>query len=129
SEKFVTIAGRGYRPTMVALGRARMPLFAVVAFLSVVMIVLPVLVLLYTSFVPYTMVPSARAFAAMSFKHWIEVVQDPLSLLALKNSLFLAIVGATLGVLLSIFVGYAIVKVRTRASGVLESLSFLSFSF
>src|SRR5690606_35208719 len=97
SEKFVTIAGRGYRPTMVELGRARMPLFAVVAFLSVVMIVLPVLVLLYTSFVPYTMVPSARAFAAMSFKHWIEVLQDPLSLLALKNSLFLAIVGATLG--------------------------------
>jgi iron(III) transport system permease protein len=93
------------------------------------MIVLPVLVLIYTSFVPYTMVPSARAFAAMSLKHWIDVLQDPLSLLALRNSVFLAVVGATLGVLLSVFVGYAIVKVRTRASGVLESLSFLSFSF
>jgi iron(III) transport system permease protein len=86
-------------------------------------------VLIYTSFVPYTMVPSARAFAAMSLKHWIDVLQDPLSLLALKNSLFLATVGATLGVLLSVFVGYAIVKVRTRAAGLLESLSFLSFSF
>jgi iron(III) transport system permease protein len=128
-EKYVTIAGRGYRPTLIELGRARIPLFGVVALLSLAMIVLPVAVLLYTSFVPYTMVPSARAFSMMTLKHWVEVLNDPLSLLALKNSLFLAVGGATLGVLLSIFVGYAIVKVRTRAAGILESLSFLSFSF
>lgn len=129
SEKYVTISGRGYRPTVIALGTARIPLFAIVALLSLVMIVLPVAVLLYTSFVPYTMVPSARAFSLMSLKHWTDVLQDPLSLLALKNSLFLALAGATLGAVLSIFVGYAIVKVKTRASGILESLSFLSFSF
>ncbi len=128
-EKYVTIAGRGYRPTLIELGRARIPLFGVVALLSAAMIVLPVAVLLYTSFVPYTMVPSARAFSMMTLKHWVDVLNDPLSLLALKNSLFLAVAGATLGVLLSIFVGYAIVKVRTRAAGILESLSFLSFSF
>jgi iron(III) transport system permease protein len=129
SERYVTIAGRGYRPTLIELGRARIPLFGIVALLSLAMIVLPVAVLLYTSFVPYTMVPSARAFSMMTLKHWIDVLNDPLSLLALKNSLFLAVAGATLGVLLSIFVGYAIVKVRTRAAGILESLSFLSFSF
>lgn len=128
-EKFVTIAGRGYRPTLIELGRARIPLFGAVALLSLAMIVLPVAVLLYASFVPYTMVPSARAFSMMTLKHWLDVLNDPLSLLALKNSLFLAVAGATLGVLLSIFVAYAIVKVRTRAAGVLESLSFLSFSF
>src|SRR5574339_15848 len=65
----------------------------------------------------------------MTLRHWIEVLLDPLSLLALKNSLFLALTGATLGVILSIFVGYAIVKVKSRASRILESLSFLSFSF
>jgi iron(III) transport system permease protein len=128
-EKYVTIAGRGYRPTLIELGRARIPLFGVVALLSAAMIVLPVAVLLYTSFVPYTMVPSARAFSMMTLKHWVDVLNDPLSVLALKNSLFLAVAGATLGVLLSIFVGYAIVKVRSRAAGILESLSFLSFSF
>jgi len=92
--------------------------------------VLPVAVLFYTSLVPYTMVPSARAFSLMSWKHhWIEVLQDPISLLSLKNSLFLGVAGATLGVVLSIFVAYVIVKVKTKASGILESLSFLSFSF
>jgi iron(III) transport system permease protein len=129
SEKFVTISGRGYRPTVIRLKAARMPLFALVGVLSFVMIVLPVAVLLYTSLVPYSMVPSARAFSLMSLKHWHDVLGDPLSLLSLKNSLLLGVGGATIGVVLSIFVAYVIVKVRTRAAGMLESLSYLSFSF
>ncbi len=129
SEKYVTISSRGFRPTMIELGKARMPLFALVGVLSFMLIVLPVAVLLYTSFVPYSMVPGARAFSMMSLKHWHDVLNDPISLLALKNSLFLAVVGATLGVILSVFVAYVIVKVKTRASGILESLSYLSFSF
>lgn len=128
-ERFVTISGRGYRPTMVDLKGAKVPLLAVVALLSFLLILLPVLVLVYTSLVPYTMVPSGRAFALMSWKHWTDVLRDPISLLSLKNSLFLGVGGATLGVVLSIFTCYAIVKVRTAASGILESLSFLSFSF
>jgi iron(III) transport system permease protein len=128
-EKYVTIAGRGYRPTMIELKAAKMPMFTVVTLLSFILIVLPVAVLFYTSLVPYSMVPGARAFSLMSWKHWIEVLSDPISLLSLKNSLFLGVVGATLGVALSIFVAYVIVKVKTRASGILESLSFLSFSF
>jgi len=129
SEKFVTVSSRGFRPSVIELGRARLPLFGLVGLLSCGLVVLPVAVLLYTSFVPYSMVPSARAFSLMSLRHWTAVLEDPISLLALKNSLFLAVVGATLGVILSIFVAYVIVKVKSRAAGLLESLSYLSFSF
>ena len=75
------------------------------------------------------MVPSAKAVAMMSWKHWLAVLKDPVSLLSLKNSLYLGIGGATLGMILSFFTSYVIVKVRSKASGFLESLSFLSFSF
>ena len=129
SERYVTISSRGFRPAVVELKGARIPLFLVVGLLSLILIVLPVAVLFYTSLVPYSMVPSARAFSLMSWKHWIEVLEDPISVLSLKNSLLLGVAGATLGVLLSIFVAYVIVKVRSTASGVLESLSYLSFSF
>jgi iron(III) transport system permease protein len=129
SEKYVTISSRGYRPALIDLRRAKYPLFAAIALLSFVLIVLPVLVLLYTSFVPYSMAPSLKAFGMMSGRHWLAVLKDPISLLSLKNSFFLGVVGATAGILLTLFVSYTIVKVRTRASGVLESLSFLSFSF
>ena len=128
-ERYVTIAGRGYKPSIIQLKRSRIPLFFSLGILSFVLIVLPVVVLFYTSLVPYSMVPSARAFSMMGLKHWIDVLNDPISLLSLKNSLFLGIFGATIGVVLSIFVAYVIVKVRTRSAGLLESLSFLSFSF
>ena len=59
----------------------------------------------------------------------VLVLNDPISLLSLRNNLSLGLSGATLGVMLSIFVAYVIVKVCTVAAGILESLSFLSFSF
>jgi iron(III) transport system permease protein len=129
SEKYVTISSRGYRPALIDLKNAKYPLFGFVGILSFVLILLPVLVLFYTSLVPYSMVPSAKAFSLMSWRNWVAVLKDPISLLSVKNSVFLGIVGATLGVTLSVFVSYVIVKVRTTASGILESLSFLSFSF
>ncbi len=129
SGKFVTISSRGFKPTLIKLKNAKYPLFVIVGVLSFVLILLPVIVLFYTSMLPYSMVPSAKAFSMMSWKNWIEVLKDPISLLSLKNSLFLGVVGATIGTTLSIFVSYVIVKIRSTASGVLESLSFLSFSF
>ncbi len=129
SSRYVTISSRGFKPTLIELKKARIPLFAVVGMLSFVLIILPVVVLFYTSMLPYVMVPGERAFRMMSWKNWIDVLKDPISILALKNSVFLGVVGATLGVTLSIFVSYVIVKVRTVGSGILESLSFLTFSF
>lgn len=129
SGKFVTISSRGFKPALIKLKKAKYPLFVFVGILSFILILLPVMVLFYTSMLPYSMVPSAKAFSLMSWNNWIEVLKDPISLLSLKNSLFLGVVGATIGTTLSIFVSYVIVKVRSTASGILESLSFLSFSF
>jgi len=129
SGKFVTISSRGFKPTVIDLKGSTYPLFTVVGLICFVLIVLPVLVLFYTSMTPYVMVPSTRALSMMSWKNWVAVLQDPISRLSLKNSLILGLGGATLGIMLSIFVAYVIVKVRTRAAGILESLSFLSFSF
>jgi iron(III) transport system permease protein len=129
SGKYVTISGRGFKPALIDLKNSKVPLLGVVGLLSFVLIVLPVLVLFYTSMLPYVMVPTAKAFSQMGWKNWTDVLRDPISVLALRNSLTLGLVGATLGVILSIFVSYVIVKVRTTASGILESLSFLSFSF
>src|SRR5690606_25706798 len=61
SERFVTISGKGYRPTISRLGVWRWPLGLFVLLLGILLVVLPVLVLLYTSLVPYVMAPSAEA--------------------------------------------------------------------
>jgi iron(III) transport system permease protein len=128
-EEYVTVSARGFRPGLVELGAMRRPLGLAVGLLCLLMVVLPVLVLLYTSLVPYVMPPGAQAFAAMDLRHWIAVFHEPGALLALRNSLFLAISGATLGVALSLGVAYVVVKTRGPLATLLETLSFLSFSF
>ena len=57
SSSYVTIAGRGFKPALIELKAARYPLCAAVGLLSCVLIVLPVVVLFYTSLLPYVMVP------------------------------------------------------------------------
>lgn len=128
-DKFVTITGRGFKPAVIDLKRARIPLFIIVGLLCLLMIVIPVVELVYTSMIPYAMVPSAKAFALMSWDNWLGVLHDPVTMRALKNSIFLATVGATLGVVLSLFIAYVVVKIRSHASGLLEMLTFLAFSF
>jgi len=129
SEKFVTVSGRGYKATLIQLKKAKIPILIVMILLSFVLVILPVLVLIYISLVPFPMVPSIRAFGMMTLMHWQAVLNDPVSMMSLQNSLFLGVVGATLGIALSIFIAYVIVKVRSKAAGLLESLTFLSFSF
>jgi len=129
SEKYVTISGKGYRPTVMKLGKYRYVTAGFVGFLLLFLIVLPVVTLFYTSLLPYAMLPGARAWSLISWNNWRAVLHDPISIRALKNSVFLGVVGATLGVALSVFIAYAIVRIRTRLSGLLENLTFLSYSF
>lgn len=129
SERFVTISGKGWRPTISHLGVWRWPLGLFVLFLGILLVVLPVLVLLYTSLVPYVMVPGAEAFQQMTLRNWRQVLVDPITIRALRNSTVLALAGATLGILLSTLTSYIVVRIRTRSSAVLEALTFLSFSF
>jgi iron(III) transport system permease protein len=129
SAQFVTVTGKGFRPTEIKLGRAKYPLFIVCLLFFAFLVVIPLATLIYMSFLPYTMVPSTRAFSMMSLDNWKTVINSARMLSALKNSAFLAIVGATVAILLSIFVAYIIVKVKSKASTFLESLTFLSFSF
>ena len=85
SGKFVTISSRGFKPAVIDLKGSKYPLFTVVGLICFVLIVLPVLVLFYTSITPYVMVPGARALAMMSWKNWAAVLQDPISLLSLEK--------------------------------------------
>ena len=127
--QFVTVTGKGYRPTVVELGRARYPLFILCIVLFCFLVVIPLATLIYMSFLPYSMVPSARAFIMMNLRNWHAVLRNSVIVRALKNSVFLSIAGATLGIVLSLFVAYVVVKVKSKGSALLESLSFLSFSF
>lgn len=129
SSQYVTVTGKGYRPVVIRLGRAKYPLFILLLGFFCLLVVIPLATLIYMSFLPYSMVPSLRAFSMMNLRNWRTVLGNPIIIRSLKNSAFLAVFGATLSIILSLFIAYVLVKIKSPGSALLESLSFLSFSF
>lgn len=128
-ERFVTVTGKGYRPRVIRLGRARWPLFLAVLLFFLVLVVLPLAVLVYMSFLPYVVPPGQRAWQLFSISNWAYVFSDPIASRALRNTAVLAVAGATAAVLLSLFVAYAVTRFRTGFTALLDSLTFMSYAF
>lgn len=129
SERFVTIGGRGFKPQRVNLGKWRMPLGFLTLFFAFILVIIPVLILIYVSLIPYMMTPSMDAFRQFTFTHWQTVLNDRLTVGAFWNSIMLAVGGATVGIILSTLSSYVIVRIRNRGSAILETLAFASFAF
>lgn len=128
-EKFVTVTGKGYRPRIIKLGWAKYPLFVAVLVFFLLLVILPAAVLVYMSFLPYVVPPSAKARELFSVANWLYVFSDPIAGRALRNTAILATIGATIAVLLSLFVGYVVTRIRSRLTAILDSLTFMSYSF
>jgi iron(III) transport system permease protein len=101
SERYVTGTGRGYRPTIIDLGRWRYAASAVAGLILLLIVVLPFLVMIYVSFVTYVHVPGAKTWELLTLDNYRTNLTDARTYRAFQNSLFLAVGGATLCMLLA----------------------------
>ncbi len=125
SERFTIITGKGYRPREIALGRWRWVAFGVVFVFMLFSIILPFLVLLFVSFLPYLQTPSVSAFQHMSFEHYIELWRTPLIGTVLKNTVLMVVITSTATVVLSFLVSLVVVRSKFWGRKVLDQLSFM----
>lgn len=128
-ERFVTVTGRGYRPRVIKLGWVRWPLSLGVFLFFLVLAVLPLTVLVYMSFLPYVVPPGPKAWPLFSVENWRYVFADPIAGRALRNTVIIAVVGATVAVVLSLFVAYVVTRIRTGLTALLDALTFMSYAF
>lgn len=124
SERYTIVTGKGYRPRLMKLGRWRwLPVVLAIAFMTF-SIILPFLVFLYVSFLPYLQAPSAAAFASMSLKHYYALFERDLIGTAIWNTLILVVVTSTLTVVLSFLVSLVVVRSKFWGRRVLDQLAF-----
>jgi iron(III) transport system permease protein len=129
SERYVTVTGRGYRPMIIDLGSWRYFASALAALILVFIVALPFLVLLYVSFVTYLHVPGEKTWDLLTFDHYRANLTDSRTYRALKNSLFLAVGGATLCMLLASITAYMTTKTKSAGRSVIEALTFIPWAF
>jgi iron(III) transport system permease protein len=129
SERYVTVTGRGYRPMIIDLGKWRYAASALAGFILVLIVVLPSLVMIYVSFITYVHVPSAKTWELLTLDNYITNLSDTRTYRALQNSLFLAVVGATVCMFLAALTAWVTTKTKTVGRGVIEALTFIPWAF
>jgi iron(III) transport system permease protein len=129
SERYVTVTGRGYRPTIIDLGKWRYAASALAASILLLIVVLPFLVVIYVSFVTYVHVPGTKTWALLTLDNYRANLTDVRTFRAFKNSLFLGVGGATLCMLIAALTAWVTTKSKTAGRGVIEALTFIPWAF
>ncbi len=129
SERFTTITGRAYRPHVIDLGLGRYVASTVAVLILSLIVVLPFLVLLFTSLVPFYEVPTRETLRLLTLKHYEYLVSNSRVTRAFQISITLAVVGATLGMLLASVVSYLTVRTQLAGRSILEVLTFIPWAF
>jgi iron(III) transport system permease protein len=124
SERFATITGKGYRPSLFNLGSWRVPFAVINILLCFVVFFLPILVVVWSSFLPFYMPPSETAFASLTLDNYKRLWEFPLIQRAMWNSFVLGVSSSTITMLLTAIVAWIIVRTSWRGKGLLDFLAF-----
>lgn len=126
-ERFATITGKGYRPRQVRLGGWTAAATAFCALYVAIAVLLPFLMLLWTSVQPFYAPPSAESLARASLEGYAAIWRDGSVVRALWNTILLALATSAATILLAVLVSWFVVRQRNRAGALAHYLATVSF--
>jgi iron(III) transport system permease protein len=123
-ERFRVVTGKAFRPRRVPLGRLRAAMTALVGVYFAVMF-LPLLMLLWTSFLRFYQTPTLEALGALTLHNYRDILAQPLVHQAIGNTFVLVLANATIVMLLASLISWYSVRNYTRIARWLDMLAFL----
>jgi len=124
-EHYATVTGKGYRPRVIDLGVWKYATLGVSFTIFFLAVILPVFVLLWSSFIPYYGVPSRELMEKMTWANYQYILNYPLALTAFKNSFYLSVGSATLVMLLTSIIAWITVKTKLPGRALLDNMTFI----
>lgn len=124
SERFATVTGKGFKPTRIDLGRKKWLHFGGTSIILFVAVILPFLVMVYASLLPYYQVPSVAAFQDMDLRNYESVLTNPRTLRALENNLKVGLASAAAAVVIASLISWVVIRTRIRGRQLLDAISF-----
>jgi iron(III) transport system permease protein len=128
-DRFHTVTGKGFRPAVIQLGRWRYVAAAGLLFYSFVLLIVPFLIILWASFLPFYMQPSLEGFARFTLKNYILALNFPKITESIKNSILLGLGSATLVMVLTMLASWILVRSKLRGRWLLDLLTTLPLLF
>jgi iron(III) transport system permease protein len=127
--RYSTVTGKGFRPRPMDLGVWRIPAAFVLVFYMLLVVVLPFLVLLWSSLQKYYSVPSWAALKNISFDAYIKMINYPTVDRAVVNSLLLSLGSAFIVMLMTSIICWIVVRTKLPGRWLLDNLASLPMVF
>jgi iron(III) transport system permease protein len=127
--RYATVTGKGFRPRQIDLGPWRYVTAGSVLFYFLLVIVLPLVVLLWTSFQPFYNLPSLQAIGQMSLKNFQYVLAYPKIVRSVLHSVLLGAATATAVMLLTAVITWLTIRSRHPLRWLLDNVAFLPVIF
>jgi len=127
--KYATMTGKGFRPRLFDLGPWRYAAIAIFLVYFLLIVVLPLAVLLWSSFQKFYSVPSMEAFSRLTLDPYRTILEHPSLMRAVWNSLLLAIGSATLIMLVTSVICWIVVKTKLPGRWILDNIASLPMVF
>src|SRR6267154_1956410 len=127
--RFSTVTGKGFRPRTIDLGRWRYLTAAIFILYFVVIVLLPFLVLVWSSLQRFYSAPSWAALSRVSLDSYRAVLDTPQFAETVWNSLVLAVGAATTIMLVSAVISWIVVRTRLPGRWMLDNLASLPLVF
>jgi iron(III) transport system permease protein len=128
AEQFATVTGKSFRPNQVDLGRWRYLAGAAILCNFLMLSVLPVLVLVWASLLPFYQSVSRHAFTLVSLTNYANVLASSHYVSLIANTLVIATVTATLVMLLASLTAWLKVR-KASGAGLLDTLATMPLAF
>ncbi len=127
--RFHTITGKGYRPHLIRLGRWRYVTTCLLALYAFCLLVLPFLIILWASLLPFYSQPSLEAVSRLTPRNYQVILNFPKIFNAIQNSVLLGIGSATAVMMLTTLASWIMVRTKLRARWLLDLLTTLPLLF
>ena len=122
--RYQVVTGRGYRPRILRLGRGAVVAWLLLALYFALSKLLPILVLIWVSLLPYFQLPSMAALDQLSLLHFRSLPWD-LVLEGLANTALLSVLTPTLTLLLSVVFSWIVLRSRIPGRSAFDAIAFL----
>ncbi|HUQ75143.1 MAG TPA: iron ABC transporter permease [Burkholderiales bacterium] len=127
--KYATMTGKGFRPRLIDLGPWRYLAVAIFLVYFLLIVVLPLAVLLWSSFQKFYAVPSMEALSRLTLDPYRTIISHPGLMRTVWNSLLLALGSATLIMLVTSVICWIVVKTRLPGRWLLDNIASLPMVF
>ncbi len=124
--QYTTVTGKGYRTSVIRLGKWKYVTFGFVILYAIVFLVLPATILVVGTFMKVSGMFSLPN--PYTLEHWKAVLGDPLFIRSTMNSLIMCGSAAIGGMTFYSLISYISVRTKLRGRGLLDFMSWLPWT-